>query len=473
MKMKHDPGRLAVLLVLILILAMIPIGMCTSVNIPGGTSSAIKGADSVQGVSTSSRTSIAATGSIQAAVNAATAGATISLLQKTYYENVKVSKSLNIVGAGIDKTIVDGGQKGSVFYIQSPGPTVTLASMTIKNGKAQDGAGVLNLGTLTINNAYITENKANAWGGGVANFGIDINGVYKRATLTMTGSTVASNNAGRWGGGIASDGIATISGSTISQNTAGQYAGGVYNDGQIQVTNTIINGNSAMYGGGLVNDCDASISGGSITNNKATASDGNGGGIGNWGDGNSQAELTVSGTTISGNNAIAWGGGVSNDGIATVTSSTISGNNAPNGAGVYNDGSMKMTGNSISGNTASRLGGGVYNDGTATINDGSISGNKANLGGGGIFNANTLSIGGTSQITNNQATAGYGGGIYSYSGPVTLSGTNVNIKSNWGHTPSSSGSSWYNGWGVYFYNGIPTIIGGFNPANQVTGNTHS
>ena len=122
-----------------------------------------------------------------------------------------------------------------------------------------------------------------------------------------------------------------------------------------------------------------------------------------------------------------------------------------------------------------QYGGGIENYGTSaklSVSSSTLSGNSAGISGGGIDNYNgELFVGGTSQITNNQATTGYGGGIFSSSSTVTFDGTGVAVKSNKAHLPVSE-SIWYQGWGVDLYPGTPTITGGFNPATQVTGNTH-
>ena len=93
------------------------------------------------------------------------------------------------------------------------------------------------------------------------------------------------------------------------------------------------------------------------------------------------------------------------------------------------------------------------------------------MNGGGIASDGSLIVGGTSQIINNQATTGYGGGIYSVGVPITLDGTGVAVKSNTAHQPASQ-TSWYEGWGVYLTTGTPILKNGFNPTTQVTGNTH-
>ena len=119
-------------------------------------------------------------------------------------------------------------------------------------------------------------------------------------------------------------------------------------------------------------------------------------------------------------------------------------------------------------------GGGVFNMGKLTLVDSTLSGNSATNSGGGIYNGNggNLFIGGTSQIVNNQAITGYGGGIASY-GPVTLDGTKIVVKNNKAYLPATlpPGTLWYQQYGVYMTSCTPTTLHGFNPATQVTGNT--
>jgi len=143
-----------------------------------------------------------------------------------------------------------------------------------------------------------------------------------------------------------------------------------------------------------------------------------------------------------------------------------------------------MNGGTISGNGATSNygdGGGVNNNGDFTMNSGTISGNSASNSGGGVDNAHRLVISGTSQIVNNQADTGYGGGIlnnpFNDLGAVIFDGTGAAIKSNQAHLPDTLpvGAQWYQGWGVYFtgtHAGTPTITNGFDYTTQVTDNTH-
>jgi hypothetical protein len=141
---------------------------------------------------------------------------------------------------------------------------------------------------------------------------------------------------------------------------------------------------------------------------------GGGGGIG----GNGTVELRV-GSIVEHNYTTSRGGGIGMYGSnckMTMSGGTISGNEASEGGGIYiNDGStLTMSGGTISGNKAGSIGGGVYvRGGTFTMAGGAI---QDNLGGGGLCvlpvdngNANFIMSGGT--IRNNT-----GGAIFPASG---------------------------------------------------------
>jgi hypothetical protein len=156
--------------------------------------------------------------SIQAAVDAARNNDTILLAAEYFSENVLVTKRLTISGAGAFVTTVDGGGSGSVFVIDST--IVTITDMTIQNGSATSGGGILTLGSaadLTLQNCEVVGNTASS-GAGIFN----------------TAGTVA------------------ITVNTIAGNTASYLGGGIYNSGEpITIDSSIIYGNSAVYGGGL------------------------------------------------------------------------------------------------------------------------------------------------------------------------------------------------------------------------------
>jgi len=144
--------------------------------------------------------------------------------------------------------------------------------------------------------------------------------------------------------------------------------------------------------------------------------------------------VTLDGLTITGG-ASVLGGGIQNSGTLTVTNSTITGNNADiNGGGIENEGTATITSSTISGNTSGNYGGGIANIGgkfysnpsvtsTLTVTGSTFSGNTAQRYGGGIAN-----LGGTATITYNKFysnTAPYGMWLFNYGGygsfsPLTL-----------------------------------------------------
>ena len=189
--------------------------------------------------------------------------------------------------------------------------------------------------------------------------------------------------------------------------------------GQLELSNEAgpltIDGPSAgvtISGGGLsrVFQIDqgvaASMSGLTIVDGDAT---GSGGGLINEGD------ATLSGCTISDNEAGSYAG-LWNEGMATLSDCTIAGNSAAsgNGGGVGNLDSIALTGCTISGNSARIEGGGLYNQGLPSANmtlvDCTVAGNSAVSSGGG------LAISGTAKLVactiSGNSTARFGGGLY-------------------------------------------------------------
>ena len=245
------------------------------------------------------KTSQTACKTIGHAISLASHWDSVMVAAATYKENLSIGFSLKVIGSGASTTIIDGGGVNTVVYIPKRNPHVILSKLTIQNGRRYpNGGGILNRGTLTINNSTISGNRAVDVGGGILN----------RGTLTINNSTISGNSAETDGGGIYNYdyGTLTINNSTISSNSALHDGGGIYNNsgGALTINNSTIGGNSAQFDGG---------------------------GIYNF-----EGPLTINNSTISGNRS--WqGGGVYKDGdTATINNSTISGNSAEYvGGGIY------------------------------------------------------------------------------------------------------------------------------------------
>jgi len=209
-------------------------------------------------------------------------------------------KSITISGAGQATTMVDGNSQHGVFTVS--GGALTLGSLTVQHGVASDGAGIFVTGaigvlpidypgSLTLNDATITQNVSTGTGGGVSiRFGgsATINrttitsnstasggGIYFAAdscvvasSLSVTDSTIAQNISTGDGGGLSIRGTcdgnpnASISRSTISGNSAVQGGGTSLNLGAVAIfVNTTVSGNTATTGSGgaIVVDVNASV----------------------------------------------------------------------------------------------------------------------------------------------------------------------------------------------------------------------
>ena len=148
----------------------------------------------------------------------------------TLSSTLVIDKDLTIDGSALASMVsVSGNNSVRVLKVNS-GTTVTLDSLIIRDGfqAAEEGGGILNLGTSNVINSIISENTARH-GGGITNVGV----------LNITDSTISGNSASgpvnqsADGGGMLNFGTLNISKSMISANSANQYGGGggVFNFG--------------------------------------------------------------------------------------------------------------------------------------------------------------------------------------------------------------------------------------------------
>lgn len=177
-------------------------------------------------------------------------------------------------------------------------------------------------------------------------------------------------------------------------------------------------------------DVTVAISGLTISNGNAQ----NGGGL------RVQDEtLSLDDVALTGNTAIASGGGLFADGFAmtlSVRNSTISGNIARVGGGVYSEDTKGVTTFEnvvVDGNTAAEKGGGLFfydPDNDVVINNATITNNTAKKGGGiYLYSQDTGSFTiSNSSISGNNATTG--GGVYLYDIDHPVSITNSTISGN-------------------------------------------
>jgi CSLREA domain-containing protein len=159
---------------------------------------------------------------------------------------------INIAGPGTaDLTVSGGGSAtvGSVLSVRS-GAQIFLSGLTVANGNANSGGGILNSGTLTVTSSAFTSNSTPGnLGGAIENTG----------TLTVDDSTFSANSAGNngtggAGGAIDNGGTLAAANSTFIANSSGNdggAGGALYSTGTLTVSNSTFVGNSSANGGGV------------------------------------------------------------------------------------------------------------------------------------------------------------------------------------------------------------------------------
>jgi hypothetical protein len=373
--------------------------------------------------------------SIQDALAISTIGDTIQLSAGTFpAHNLNISSRLTIKGAGAGNTIIDAQRQGRVFIINS-GATLNLSKLKITGGKTSDGAsgtsatsrngtsgggggGILNRGTLNINNCIVSDNltgnggdaENSGNGGGNGGAGGHGGGIFNEGTLTLSDTVVDDNQTGTGGMGNANPGTTggtggdgggifnadgsarmTITDSTIRNNKTGTGGNGIgganggrggegaglYNAGVLTIANSTINNNQTGRGGE-----GASLTGGS---------GGSGGAISNAG------TLVLFNMTISGNTTGDGGN----------SSSSANGGNGGNGGGLFNTATLKLYNITVSDNLTGNGGNGTPSFSSPVF---STPGRKGGNGGsGGGISSGAASLMNSIIANNNVGTGGTGG----------------------------------------------------------------
>ncbi len=298
---------------------------------------------------------------IQDAIADVADGATITLAPETFQENLVVTRTVTLVGAGKNSTILDGSGSVSFEPAVSNVGTLTLTNLTLTGGNSESGGGgLLNDGTAFLQNVAVTNNRASASssGGGIANNG----------TLVIENSEISNNSVnGGDGGGIDNQGVLTMTHVTIDRNRAtlnSSFGGGLSHLGLwLMADHITVTENSAGYGGGVLIDIFATGGVGYVQNSTIMSNSARFEGAGVhifFGD------AFISQTLIYGNTSQQSGGGVANSGDLVLAQSAVFSNTAvsQNGGGLFNNGILTVTDTTLSGNLAD-LGAGLYNGSTS------------------------------------------------------------------------------------------------------------
>lgn len=208
-----------------------------------------------------------------------------------------------------DVTVRGGAVSAGGGGLYNDGGVVSIVDTTVSGNTASAegyedsfGGGLFNQdGTVTMLRCDVLANATSQTVGSGGGGLANIGG-----ELTLTESTVSGNRSGS-GGGLASTGPVTIARSIISDNEArgGDYgAGGIVNLDVLTITNTTVSGNEATVGGGIVNVGRMYVAHTTIVNNAATNSTYGGGGVVNAPfDPRESKVITFSHTLLAGNSA--------------------------------------------------------------------------------------------------------------------------------------------------------------------------
>lgn len=302
--------------------------------------------------------------------------------------------SVSIVGPGPALLKIDAQEASRVLTVTEG--DVALSGLTLERGAAGDGAGIhVGDGALSLTETKIAHNDASGLGGGIYEAGSGTSVEILRSELDF-------NQADSGGAIYQDEGDLSISeGSLVAFNNSAKRGGGIDTDASGSHTTTIedaeIRENKAeLRGGGLY------------------AFDGSGG-------------VTVTDSTIAGNEAVEYGAGVFSRGATTIRSSTISGNEVLQiepgferlGAGVAQEGgNLLLDRVTIAGNENVGL---FVASGTATVRASTIAANTSVITeSGGVVNEGTLKLGSTIVAANSGDS-----GPADCGGTVTSEGHNI------------------------------------------------
>lgn len=417
----------------------------------------------------------AADGTIQALINAAPSGGTVTVPAGTYHESLTVNKNLTIVGASSSTTIIQA-VTGQRTITVTAGNNLRLENLTVTGGQtAQGGGGILLAGgSLTLVDCVVSGNSA-AYGGGVFQEGTG-------GRLDMIGSRIELNSTTNHGGGLYVRGSAALTSTQILSNTAAWHGGGLHVDsGRADIVGGALSGNRAINGnGGAVNlNNGISISGTQIISNSAAV----GGGLQQW---NPGFTVAITNTRFERNFARVVGGGAAVSSTMSIAGSAFISNTVDSGTdastlagGLFAGGASSITSSHFLGNSALCLnggscgaanGGGLYATGAITLAQVTIVGNEAGRMGGGMATVNGGAVLTDVVLSGNKA--GWGAGLYSRTGP--LKATNVLISGNFGgwaggmlnefnnpvltNVTVSGNRSWNQGGGIYSWASNPTLV---------------
>jgi len=304
---------------------------------------------------------------IQSAINASRSGDTINIAAGTYAENLVIEgKTLTLIGAGQDLTVIDGRFLGPVLQLGAASSVsipdfayVTVYAVTITHGS---NSGILiNGGSLNLQNSILASNQSvlpypasTQSGGGIS---------ATAAAVTIGSSMLIHNKSSVVGGALvaSSESNVTITNSTISRNSSAD-AGAIfiYAESSVSVTGSTFSENTATgvevanglgspggYGGAVY------VAGRDVIDHLPGGT------------------FTVTSSTFTANTAAAGGGAI--EGHVQLTNSVVARNHAALEGGGIEGGLYSSTNSFVIENVAGSDGGGLnidlYSQSSVTVTD--------------------------------------------------------------------------------------------------------
>lgn len=337
-----------------------------------------------------------------------------------------INGRLSIVGVSAANSVIQADasapddQRERVIHVLNG--SVTLSNLTLRNGRVanQRAGGGLRIeagATAVLNDVVVSNNTADGNAGGILNQGtLTLNDAAVTDNRTVNSTVVAGSGVSVAGGG----GIFSSRGSVLNLN-----------DSSIQ--DNIARGPGRVDGGGVLSLGTLTVDNGLIADNVSEGAEGASGGGLSVSDGSfTMIQSTVSGNRISGGGR---GGGIDAVGAASDIRLALITRNTGDGSGLGIALGFGTLADSVVSSNGSLVddcstGGGMTLSSDSNVLGSSIVDNRCSGSGGGAFLLSNSRITNSSLLNNH---AGTGGGIFSGTGGISLS--NVTISGN-----SSNGS---------------------------------